>query len=88
MYCNNNHLKLIDMKVYTLPVEIRSANDVCSTFYLSVIGYSSMDSAKKALEVKATAIRLLLPESFTLWFNLGLIFISDSRSLKDRCMKL
>lgn len=72
------------MKVYSLPVEIRSENHVCSTFYLSVVGYSSMDRAKKALEAKVTTIRLSLHPSFTLWFNLGLIFISDYKSLKDK----
>lgn len=72
------------MKIYSLPVEIRSANDVCSTFYLSVVGSFSLDRAKKALEVKATTIRLSLHESFTLWFNLGLVFISDYKPLRDR----
>ena len=43
-----------------------------------------MDRAKKALEVKATTIRLSLHESFTLWFNLGLVFISDYKALEDR----
>ena len=52
MYCNNNHLKLIDMKLYPVFYEIFDENDdivLCS--YNSILAdFSKIDSAKRALE--------------------------------------
>lgn len=89
MYCNNNHLKLIDMKVYSVFYEIFDENDnVVFCSYNSILAdFSEIDSAKRALKDDFSCMEFTLKEGYSLWFNIEAIYVSDYTPLRSNVLK-
>lgn len=80
MYCNNNHLKLIDMKVYSLSVEIVDQdNVVVSTIGLSCVA-TNLDVAQLILRDQIEDLRLCLRSTFHLDYDLVAIMVSYTKN--------
>lgn len=79
MYCNNNHLKLIDMKVYSLSVEIIDQdNVVVSTIGLSCVA-SHVTVATIMLRDQIRDLSLYTRSMFRLDYDLGSIMVSYTK---------
>lgn len=80
MYCNNNHLKLIDMKIYTMLCELRDERD----YFVAIIHLSatscSIRGAKITLKRKVSLINQALQKGY-LWYNPDKIFCSEYKPL-------
>lgn len=83
MYCNNNHLKLIDMKNFSLLVELQDSEQCLkSVFYISVCGDYTLSRAKRELGSRVRFLTQSLHSGMTIFYNLNTVFVSDYNPLK------
>lgn len=79
MYCNNNHLKLIDMKLYTLSVDILDNDDVVFCSLVLTATATFLESAKSALEIQLVYLENIIDSSrYTICYNLDRLMISET----------
>lgn len=79
MYCNNNHLKLIDMKVYSLSVEIVDQdNVVVSAIGLSCVA-TNLTTAQLMLKDQIKDLSFCSRSMFHLDYDLAAIMVSYTK---------
>lgn len=80
MYCNNNHLKLIDMKVYSLSVEIVDQdNVVVSAIGLSCVA-TNLTAAQLMLKEQIKDLSSCSRSMFHLDYDLATIMVSYTKN--------
>lgn len=84
LYCNNNHLKLIDMKNFSLLVEIQDLEQCLkSVFYISICGNYTLSRAKRELGSRARFLSKSLHSNMTIFYNLNTVSVFEYNPLKN-----
>lgn len=80
MYFNNNHLKLIDMKIYSLSVKILNEDNVgIDSIGLSVVA-SHVTAATIMLKDQIQTLSFCTRSMFHLDYDLGSIMVSYTKN--------
>lgn len=89
MYCNNNHLKLIDMKLYSLFYQIfdENARLILCAYYSLLSDFSEIDDAKSAFEYEFSFLKSSLKEGFSLCYDLDAIFCCEYSPMMSNILK-
>jgi hypothetical protein len=79
LYCNNNHLKLIDMKLYTLSVNILDNDNAVFCSLPLTVTATFLSSAQVALKVQLVHLENIIDSSrYTICYNLNRLMISET----------